>query len=265
MTDKEIHDYRGLKAVVAFALMLGNVGAVSAQRVSEPAAVFQAAQTETLEIACGPRILDTISPSAPRIVSSQEGPFKAMYGPGDKLIVEIGRSDVTAGQQYFVRRQGRESVYGSIRGTVEPISIHTAGWVRIEAVQDTVAIASVVHACDGFHQGDYLEPFVLPDVPQPLSPSQVSPDYENPGQILFGDEGRRSGGTGQLMVVNRGAEHGILPGQRFTIFRQYFGAAGPVVDIGVATAVEVGAATSMIKLRVTRDAAHAGDLVAVQR
>ena len=41
-------------------------------------------------------------------------------------------------------------------------TIHTTGWLRIVAVNDTTAIAQIEHVCDGVIAGDYLEPFVAP-------------------------------------------------------------------------------------------------------
>jgi hypothetical protein len=39
------------------------------------------------------------------------------------------------------------------------MTVHTAGWVRVWAVEDGMSLATVTHACDAIEVGDYLDPF----------------------------------------------------------------------------------------------------------
>ena len=67
------------------------------------------------------------------------------------------------------------------------------------------------------------------------------------------------------MVVDRGTDHGIKAGQRFTIFRQTAGGAGPVAKIGEAIAMLVNPETTVVRIEKVVDAVVVGDLVAIHR
>jgi hypothetical protein len=73
------------------------------------------------------------------------------------------------------------------------------------------------------------------------------------------------GAAGDLMVVDRGSDHGIKAGQRFTIFRQPAGGSGPVSKIGEATAMVVNPGTTVVRIEKAIDAVAVGDLVAIHR
>ena len=115
------------------------------------------------QIACAPMSLP--SPPVPAIhVVGGYAHGRIMFGPGEPLVINAGTAKgVQTGQQYFVRRYIRDR-FTPVTGDFIPHSVHTAGWVTIVDAKDTMAIATVTHACDGVLDGDYLEPFVSPDV-----------------------------------------------------------------------------------------------------
>ena len=43
-----------------------------------------------------------------------------------------------------------------------PLTVHTAGWVRVLEVDSDFATAQVLHACEGMLTGDFLEPYAAP-------------------------------------------------------------------------------------------------------
>ena len=96
----------------------------------------------------------------------------------------------------------------------------------------TSSIAIVTYGCDGIGQGDYLERFEAPVMP-PGTPAGT-PDFARPGRLILGDDRRQIGGAGEFMVIDRGSDHGLRPGQRITIFRQTLpDGSGPVSTVGV--------------------------------
>jgi hypothetical protein len=147
---------------------------------------------------------------------------------------------------------------------ISPSSVHTAGWIRIVEVQSASAIATVTKVCDAIEEGDYLEPFVKPAIPA-TSTAAGEPDYANPGHLVLGDERRQMAAQGDLMVLDRGSDHGLHAGQRLTIFRTAPGGAGPVARIAEATAMIVSPETTIIRIDKTTDAVLVGDLVAIHR
>ena len=99
-------------------------------------------------------------------------------------------------------------------------------------------------------------------MPAPLAAGE--PDYSAPGRLILGDDRRQMGGAGSLMVLDRGTDHGLKPGQRLTIYRRAFDG-GPVTRIAEATALILYADTALVRIESSRDAVYVGDLVAPQR
>ena len=216
------------------------------------------------ELACAPRAAWSAPTDPIRLIGSEEGSARQMYGPGDAVVVEGGIDrGLEVGQEYFVRRQFRPVVESPVEYGSIPNVVHTAGWLRIVDVEQTMAIAVVSRACDAFLRGDYLVPFAMPEIPT------VTPvgdgDYAAPARILFAEDGRLQAGVHRFMVIDRGRNDGIVPGQRFTIFRDIVGDTGPVTRLGEAFAVLVDADSATIRLFATRDAVLAGDRVAPHR
>ncbi|HET7618733.1 MAG TPA: hypothetical protein VFK20_09520 [Vicinamibacterales bacterium] len=212
------------------------------------------------DLACAP-VSMMEPPTAPlRIIASEEA-AKYLYGPGDVLIVNAGANQgLKAGQQYFVRRVVHDRVTPEVQG-FRPVSVHTAGWIVIRDVQANTARATVTHACDGMLEGDYLEPFAAPTVPEPLQ-AVGEPDYAHPARFIMGDERQQSAAAGSMLVLDRGRDAGLVAGQRLAIFRDTLGGAGPVVDVGDAYVVSLRPHTALVRITAVRDAIYVGDLVA---
>ena len=135
--------------------------------------------------------------------------------------------------------------------------------MRIVGADREVSIAEVVRACDGLRQGDFLEPFALPETIEIHAAGE--PDYDNPGKILFGLDGRALIAEHQYFVVGLGSLNDVVPGQRFTVFRHTLGGFTAVTDLGEAVAVAVDDGWTTARMTSLRDVVEVGDLVAPQR
>ena len=216
---------------------------------------------DDLAIGCGPRLLAPPGTRLP-LIGSQDGLRRRTYGPGDGIVVAGGATHgVQPGEWYYVRRPSRRQWPSEGAGALSG-AVHTAGWIRITAVQQDTSIAEVVHACDGFMEGDYLDTFTPPKAPT-IVLGTTEPDYGQTATILFGDEGRAVAGPGGLMLVDKGADAGLSFGQRATVFRELFGQSGPVHEVAAAVVVEVAAETAMIRIEGARREVYAGDRVAL--
>src|SRR5207244_8010816 len=136
-------------------------------------------------------------------------------------------------------------------------------WITIVDTKNTLAVATVTHACDGILEGDYLDPYVEPALPSPALTG--APDYEHPGRLVLADERRQSGYPGLVMLMDRGSDHGIRAGQTLTIYRETIGGEGPIIDLGRATVVSAAPQRSLVRLDSSREAIYVGDLVAIHR
>jgi hypothetical protein len=141
--------------------------------------------------------------------------------------------------------------------------VHTAGWVTIVGADSFAALARIDHACDGFIKGDYLEPFTASSMPSTVAaPGDTT--FDDMGRLLFGNDGRRSFANGDIIVINRGSQHGVTAGARLGVYRDVK-SGGPLVPVGQAIVLTVGADTATVIADRVRDSLSAGDWVGMQK
>jgi hypothetical protein len=214
-----------------------------------------------LAVICGPQASMTAPSTAMQVVAGIER-RKALYAPGDLVVINAGTAQgIQAGQHFYARRVIGDR-FAVRTSEAAPHSIHTAGWITVVETGTSQATARVVEACDGLIEGDYLEPFVLPKTADALS---GEPDYARPARVVLGDDRRQMGAEGALMVLDRGSDHGMKPGQRLTIFRRAVGDDGPIVKIGDAVVASTQSESSMMRIEKSHEAVQVGDLVAIHR
>lgn len=215
-----------------------------------------------LDVLCGPQASLSLPAQTVRVLGGIER-TKQLFAPGETVIIGAGAAQgLEAGQHFFVRRAIEDRF--AVKTSDSPIlSIQTAGWLTVVDAQAEVATGRIVEACDGILEGDYLEPFVLPAPAGALDAGK--PDFASPAQVILGSERRQLAAAGGLMVIDRGTDHGIRPGQRLTVFRTTLDGAGPVTSIADAVVVSTQPETSLIRIEKSSDAVQVGDKVAIHR
>ena len=254
---------RNVRSLILTAAALSTITLAPALALAQAPAVG-VTRDYASELACGARAVGLPPDTSLRVGAGREH-GKALFGLTDPLVIKGGTGrGLKIGQEYFVRRIVLDRFVSPGSDGVPTGSIHTAGWIRIVDAQADTAIATVTKLCDAIQEGDYLEPFVKPVLPT-ASATTGEPDFANPGHLLLGDERRQMAAAGDLMVVDRGSDHGLRGGQRLTIFRPTGGGTGPIARIAEATAVVVNPETTVIRIDKTTDAVFVGDLVAIHR
>ena len=104
----------------------------------------------------------------------------------------------------------------------------------------------------------------LPPVPTDEIPF-ADLDFDRLGRILLGTENHSSGGRGDLMTIDRGANDGIAPGARFAIYRDVHLREVPLASVGEGVVLTTGPATSLAQITRSRDAVVAGDYVVLRK
>jgi len=263
--------------------------------VASTEAPVVSADSSREQIACAPRTLPSEPAQNLRVIGGNTR-GRIMFGPGDPLVIDAGSAQgIQNGQRYFVRRYLHDQ-FTPASDDFTPHPVHTAGWVTVVDTKEHMSVATVTHACDGIIVGDYLEPFAEPTVPAQVAGDGA--DFDHPARIVMSDEKRQSGATGMVMLMNRGSDQGVRPGQTVTIYRQpalkaiyeemtggAYGASGtamsatgptkgkaknetltgPVFDVARATVLSVDPKSSVLRIDSSRDAVVVGDLVAVHR
>jgi hypothetical protein len=248
--------------VISLALALMLPAMAGAQAPGAPRLV-PAPASLAADLACAPFLTSATPASKLRVTGSQETHVKEMMGPGETLVISGGTDQgLQAGQEYFVRRLIKS--FGA-RGPDpnNPLPVHTAGRVRIVSAERKIALATITHACEGVLLNDFLDPFVPPLIAE--TPIDGTPRFEHLGRVMLGDEGRRIVGNGEFITIDRGSDHGMVTGQRLSVFRDKRGAAGPLVEIGTVITVSVRPDSSTVQVLQVRDAIMGDDLVAVRR
>jgi hypothetical protein len=221
---------------------------------------------EILSLACAPSLTYDEPTANARVTGSQDAYVRRIHGQGDLIVLSQGSENgLKIGQEFFVRR-----VSAPAQGRIthdHPATVRTAGWIKVYAVDPKMALATVSYACDSIEPGDYLEPFVLPQLPT-ASTTRKKPDT-NYAHVISGADRRRSFGKGDYFVLDRGSDQGIHPGAQFVVYRNKheFNVQQPDVflyELGEAVAVDVKNNRSTLLVTVSHDAFIEGDLVAMR-
>ena len=251
---------RNGRCLVASMFLVSVSVAAGAHAADEPLTAMQTA------VACAiPPTIDLPAPDALRIVGAQDTAPRLLYGPDDLLVIEGGTArNLELGQRFFVRRTDWFGPYG---GGTGPHATRTAGWIRIVAVNETTSMAAVEHVCTGMMEGDYLEPFVAPAVPATANRNDASGDldFKDLGHVGYGERLRTTGGIGDFMLIDRGADQNTETGARFAVYRDVHKPGVPLAPVGEAVVVSVGRALSVVRITAARDAIDRGDFIVPRR
>jgi hypothetical protein len=216
-----------------------------------------------VSVACAPPPVLTQAPAdAPRIMGSQDVVTRGNFGTPELLVINAGTNrGLAINQQFFVRRLFRtaETIHDKL-----PHTVQTAGWVRVVAVNAAMAIVSPDHVCTEIREGDYIEAFVAPALPEgdikiPVTTGEL--DFKNYSRVLYGTVEKRSSGTGDYVMMDHGADRHITVGSHFGIWRDLQANGIPLTVIGEATAVAVGPSMTLLLVTRARDAVFTDDII----
>lgn len=197
---------------------------------------------------------------ARQVIGSQETAPRSLFGSRELIVINGGtNTGVALGQRYFTRRS---ITFGAGPPDRRPVP-RTSGWIRVIAVNETTAIASIDAACDSLMVGDYLEPFVAPVVPPDVDRVDTSGalDFGNLGRVMFATEARRTAVVGDFMLIDRGSDNGVMPGARFAVYRDLRVAGVPLAALGEGMVVSTARTQAVMRILTARDAVESGDYV----
>jgi hypothetical protein len=208
---------------------------------------------------CGPTMKDSSQVSVGEIIGHRFDEERELYAKGDELLLAgWSAGALRIGTNLVVRRRFAVTSKTSSGARISE-AVHSAGLIQVVDVQQGSPIAVVVYACEELRKGDYLDVFE-PESVRPVEPSGT-PDYARAARVLFADEGQMVGTPRRLMVIERGRDQGVLPGQRMTLFRQ--GRKGRnVITIGSAVVKYATRDSATILIEAATDIIEPGDSAA---
>jgi hypothetical protein len=223
------------RVVLPVFVLSGMVASASAQPAMSQAPVLSAAE---IAIACAPP-LEMAAPHdrVLRLMAAQDPVKHSVFGDRDLVVVSGGtNAGVQLGQEYFVRHSGRSMMDMGYHSTP---AIRTVGWVRIVAVNETLAIATVDHSCLEMSANDYLEPYVAPPAVAAETDAVGEPDFTSLAHVTSAGFDRQIAATGDFAVIDRGADQGVAPNMRFAIYRDIGPQGAPLTAIGEVIVISV--------------------------
>ena len=211
------------------------------------------------ESVCGPTKLTAAADTYGTIRAKRFGAENGLYFAGDQLTVDRGTADGLAVFQNFVARR----TFRTPAGSPVPMAEHSAGLVQVVAATEHSAFIVVIYACDEVMRGDTLAAF-KPELVVPAEPAGV-PAFDDPSRLLFADEGQFMAVPNRLVVIDRGLDRAVRPGQRFSLFRPSKIGRGKPIVLGDAVVVSVRQDSATIRIEHAIDAITFSDLAAPQR
>ena len=215
---------------------------------------------EVLALACAPVAATTRPNTMLRISGGQDTYPRLTYSQGEFVTLNAGsKQGLQIGQEFFVRR-----MVSPPRDIESPAITRTAGWIRVYAIDEDMALATITYACDGMQVGDYLEPLALP-APLKTLPRDGKPERSY-ARVMLGNDRRTEFGLGDYLVIDRGSAQGITPGAHFVLYRWKKQAPENfLAAIAEGVAVDVQNDTATLSLTSSRDSVTVGDLVAMRK
>jgi len=183
----------------------------------------------------------------------------------DIIYIDGGReSGQMPGSIYMIMRpEGRVDHPASRR----PIGyfFRYVGRARILSVQETTAIAEIVHSCNPIGMGDLLKPFTPEPVPLARRSGLMGVNDPVPAEeladapyIVKSNDNLFSLGQGHVVYIDRGAADDVAPGDLFTIYRETPQGLPPLI-VGELAVLSVTEQASMAKILDSRYTVHLGD------
>lgn len=188
-----------------------------------------------------------------------------LAGLGQEIDINRTPNDgLAVGQRYAVRRLQSPPLFPG-PGDTTTETVRTAGFVTITLIDENNALANVDVSCTAVETGDYLDVYVEPPLPTVAAPSiELLPDWDDRSKILTGTDGKAIFGDGDMLTIERGIQHGVFGGQRFSIWRDFRNRM-PLFYIGDIVIMEPGQRTSKAVVVKVVDAIMISTDVAIPR
>lgn len=183
---------------------------------------------------------------------------------GDIVYVDGGRSRGLSPGLVFTSVVAGNSVYDP--ASREPIGRYYRylGRVRVLSVQETTAIAEIVHTCDPILVGSHLKPFEAEPVPlgrptgmRPVNFPAAEEKLRTAPMIVYVKDELLALGEDHVVHINLGGDQ-VTPGDIYTIYRENQPGLPPVV-LGELAVLSVHPRFSVAKIIESRYTIHVGD------
>jgi hypothetical protein len=177
---------------------------------------------EEMSLQCAHYILQSPEDTSLYIVGSEQGGTRDAYAERDVMYVNRGtNAGLKAGDVYSIQHSTYDVKHPETGRNIGR-KIETTGWGRIILAEENSAILMIEAACSDVHMGDYLKPLVKVSVPliTKRAPADrlTPPSGKTQGAVVDIADDSAIAGDNQLLSINLGTEHGVAPGNIFTVY-----------------------------------------------
>jgi hypothetical protein len=212
---------------------------------------------------------------SPQLIVTERGARKGIFGEQDSVKYNLSLGDIVyvdgglaaglAPGLLFSVVKPREEVTHPVSGDTIGRLYQYQGRLRLLTVNEDVAIAEIVHACDAIQVGATLKPFVPEPVPlgrrtgsRPPNVPIAASALSEQAVILRAKDDIFSMGEDSVVFVSLGADAGVAPGDVYTIYRRNRPGLPPVV-LGELALLSVHPRSSVARIIESRYTVHVGD------
>jgi nucleoid-associated protein YgaU len=145
----------------------------------------------------------------------------------DRVVIDAGDDKhLHPGMQLTIMRPAT-AVYQPTTSQFLGTSVIVLGAATVERVLPTTAIIRILYAFDAIQPGDFVQPFVAP---QPIvTDAAAAPQRQHiQGTIIATKDDKVAVGLGDVVYIDRGTQHGVTIGDRFSILQAVQTVAHPV-------------------------------------
>ncbi len=192
------------------------------------------------------------------------GTVKITLATGDIVYVDGGRSQGLSAGTLFTVLQPERTIIHPLRGEVVGRYYRYLGRLRLLSVQETTAIAEIVHTCDAIVVGSFLTPFTPEPVPlgrstamRPVNFPAAAEKLETAPSIVYARDDILALGADHVVHIDLG-EQDATPGDIYTIYRENRPGLPPIV-LGELAVLSVHKYFSVAKILESRYPIHLGD------
>jgi hypothetical protein len=182
---------------------------------------------------------------------------------GMVIIARSPDDGLAVGQRYVASRL-RDETFGFPRPGEGYGSVRVHGWMTVRAIDDLNALAEIDFACDPIQPGDMLEPYAEFAVPTTATAADLAPDFSDRAKLIFGLDTRELVASGDIVSIDRGTAHGVVPGARFAVYRDKRNGL-PLIHIGEVVVLQVGETNSKVMITKAQDGMQTGDVAVPRR
>jgi hypothetical protein len=179
------------------------------------------------------------------------------------IIARTPDDGLAVGQRYVASRLTNEPrMFSSLKEEGGALRVH--GWMTVTALDDINALADIDFACDPIMPGDYLEPYNEFALPTAADAADVAPDFSDRAMVLFGQDTRALVAAGDIVSIDRGTAHGVVPGARFAVYRDKRNCL-PLIHIGELVVLQASEENSRVVVTKSQDGMETGDVAVPRR